>query len=269
MPLAFPVRVSFGYSETLNCIRDVPLQGPAGEALCLGYKTSSYSVLLPLYLKNDGYVLVVNARRDAYYPLPSADRLALAQSTGGLPSPLPAYSIPLTDYAFGYAVWLILGGSLLVALVHHQIRKSRLDALAKLTPSSGPLTLRTETDRWLTAECAKWLAPGETVQAQAYGLDRRDANQATRAMYVVITNQRVCVLRSRIAGAPKRECIEMKSYDRQHASALVLDERHVHLTLPDAPAIDLFVEWSERHLSNQRRFLVELPELFAAQTSAA
>ena len=99
-------KMMFGTSETINKIKDLQSKGPNGEALFLGYKLSRYSFVAPLYMTDDGYVIGI-AGTDRFLPLDAAS-IADFQKSGELPNPLPAYDIPLFEYAFGYLLWVIL-----------------------------------------------------------------------------------------------------------------------------------------------------------------
>lgn len=103
-------RLTFGKQETIRVVEDVPLQGPNGEDLVLSYKTSTYFAGAGIYVSDDGYVLAVRGENGSYFPMPSGDRLQALQTAGSLPSPLPAYSLPVMDYVLGYSLWLILLG---------------------------------------------------------------------------------------------------------------------------------------------------------------
>jgi hypothetical protein len=46
-------------------------------------------------------------------------------------------------------------------------------------------------------------------------------------------------------------------------------ERHVRFLFRDGKVLDFFAEWGERHLSNQRRFLRDVPRLLGVQAPAA
>src|SRR4051812_13739050 len=99
-------KMFFGKDETLVCLRDVDFKASDGAQLCLGHKFTKTFFVAGLYLKDDGYVLKVRSS-DTYYPLDDAKVRAL-QAEGAIPTPLPAYSIPLIEYAFGYSLWLII-----------------------------------------------------------------------------------------------------------------------------------------------------------------
>jgi hypothetical protein len=46
----------------------------------------------------------------------------------------------------------------------------------------------------------------------------------------------------------------VQEYDRTDIVQVASKERHVRFVFPDAKELDFFAEWSERYLSNQRRF---------------
>jgi hypothetical protein len=266
-------RYQFGTGEELHCITDVKLKGAEGQELCLAYKTSTYSLFLPLYLKDDGYVLSVKSRSGEYYELPQGQELAEFQANGSLPAQLPTYTIPLLDYAFGYSLPLVVVVVTLVSLIQYQLKQRRKASLeTQLPPGQTPLELKTKADRWLHEEVAKLLGAGERVEQQAYGFDREDVNAVTSAYYAVLTTERLIVLQSRVgAFGPLLENRGVVTHVRKSIEHVVGDERHLHFVFTEAPPFDFFAEWSERHLSNQRRFLADVPRLFprpAAELSA-
>ncbi len=169
----------FGKQEELHCIADIALKDALGAPLCLAYKTTTYDVFAPAYFHDDGYVLAFKAGGNGYYPLPQGADLLRLQASGSLPSPLPAYQIPPLDYAFGYALWgaLALAGGLMYLAERLKARR-HASLHSNLPPSTSPPELRTKTDRWLAAETAKLLQPGEVVQHQAYGTDREAGGSA-------------------------------------------------------------------------------------------
>ena len=121
-PPASAAKVRFGTQEHLQKIEDIDLRGPNGEALYLGYKYSFHSFIAPYHLTDDGYILgVVGQQR--YFALDAAliERL---QAQRRLPTPLPAYSLSVIDYLFGYALWLVVAG-VVVAMVFAGGRQRR------------------------------------------------------------------------------------------------------------------------------------------------
>lgn len=261
----------FGKGEELHCITDVTSFKGAGEKdLCLAYKTTTVSFFVPLYFHDDGYVLAAKPGRDTYYELPEPQELATLQAAGILPSPLPPYAIPLHEYAFGFLLWIVLAAVILLSVVQHQLKQRRKASLdTSLPPGQTPLQTKTKADRWLGEEVGKLLSAGETIEQQAYGFDQEDVNAVTSAYYVALTSRRLIVIQSRVgAFAPLLENRGVVTHDRKSIERVDGDERHLHFVIAGAPPFDFFAEWSERHLSNQRRFLADVPRLFASPAAA-
>ncbi|MEM6864683.1 MAG: tetratricopeptide repeat protein [Bacteroidota bacterium] len=105
--LAKRVKGLFGKSERIQKIIDVETKGPNGEALYLGYKTTSLFFFMGIYMKDDGYVLGVKESISSYYPV-NEMQLASLQKSGDLPNKLPSYEIPLTDWLWGFSFWILL-----------------------------------------------------------------------------------------------------------------------------------------------------------------
>jgi hypothetical protein len=252
----------FGKGEKLRCIARVPLRAPDGGKLCVGYKTSTYSLFAPVYFSDDGYVLVSIENPSSYYPMPAGRELSELQAAGDLPTPLPAYSIAALDYVLGYVLWVAILATIGLGYVQSILKRRRAASLdTSLPPGARPLVLRTKTDRWLNEEVARLLASRETVLQLAYGYDREDKGVVTKAMYLALTDRRLLVINTRVgAFGPLHENNDVKSYERG-AVRVRADERHLHFVLGDGPPLDFYAEWSERHLSNQRRFLSDVPRL--------
>lgn len=264
----------FGKEEKLHCLVDVPLKGAREEELCVAYKTTMYAVLAPAYFRDDGYVLAAKGGGTTYYPLPEGAELATLQTAGVLPNPLPPYQIPPLDYAFGYLLWSALAVGLGLLYVGDRFKARRHASLqSSLPPSTGQPELRTKTDRWLHQEASKLLKGAELVQHQAYGLDR-EPNSALgaasiRALYLVLTDRRLLVIHARVgAFGPLCENRGVAEYDRTAIVQVSSQERHVRFVFREAKELDFFAEWSERHLSNQRRFLRDVPRLLGVQAPA-
>jgi hypothetical protein len=262
----------FGKEEKLHCIVDVPIKGGKDEELCVAYKTTMYAVFAPAYFRDDGYVLAVKGGGNGYYPCPQGAELAQLQAEGALPDPLPAYRVPMLDYAFGYLLWPALAVGVVVTYAGERLKARRHASLqSKLPPSVGAPELRTKTDRWLSQEAGKLLEGAEQVQQQAYGLDRESTSAlgaaSIRALYVVLTDRRLLVIHARVgAFGPLRENRGVQAYDRTEIVRVESNERHVRFLFRDGKALDFFAEWSERHLSNQRRFLRDVPRLLGLQS---
>jgi len=265
----------FGKEEKLKCIVDVPLKGPKDEALCVAYKTTMYAVFAPAYFHDDGYVLALKGGGNDYYPMPEGPEVSALQASGSLPSPLPPYQIPLLDYAFGYLLWGALAAGLALQYVSERFKARRHASLqSNLPPSIGQPELRTKTDRWLGQEAAKLLQPGELVQQQAYGLDREATSTlgaaSIRALYLVLTDRRLLVIHARVgAFGPLRENRGVAEHARTDIVQVTGLERHVRFLFRDGKVLDFFAEWGERHLSNQRRFLRDVPRLRGVPSLAA
>lgn len=256
----------YGKDETVTCLVDVRVKGGKDEALCLAYKTSSYSFFAPLYFRDDGYVLGVKEGLHTYYPVPSGAEVAALQASGDLPNPFPAYAIPLADYVLGSSLWIILAAIILIGIVKNSLKERRKALLeTALPPGATRLVIRTKTDRWLADEAGKLLEGGETVEQQAYGRESEESSAFGKAFYVVLTNRRLLVIHVRIGlFRPLRENRGVTTHDRSAVARAESDERHVRFVMKDSSTLDFFADWSERHLSNQRRFLSDAPRLFAA-----
>ena len=96
----------FGKKESINKIQDIEVKGLNGEDLYLAYKTTGHFFLAGLYFSDDGYVIGIKGQSKFNYPLDDA-MLKEMQETNQLPSPLPEYNIPWSDYAIGFSGWPI------------------------------------------------------------------------------------------------------------------------------------------------------------------
>lgn len=105
---AHAAKFRFGTDEVLNHIQDIDLKGPNGEALYLGYKTSTHSFLLPYRLQHEGYVLGIRGQQ-RYFKL-SDDQIKKFQAQQMLPSPLPPYEIGALELLIGHLAWVVGGG---------------------------------------------------------------------------------------------------------------------------------------------------------------
>ena len=101
----------FGTSDKVQYLQDLSEKGPKGEALSLGYVSTTHSFMLPYKMTGD-YVLVVKASaRDprggamnVFHRLPQ-EQIAQMQRAGALPNPLPPYRHTIFDYLMGYVLW--------------------------------------------------------------------------------------------------------------------------------------------------------------------
>lgn len=261
----------FGKQEELHCIQPVALRGPKGEALCVGYKTTTTNVFGPVFFHDDGYVLCESGpNAQSYYPMPQGTELSALQTAGELPNPLPAYHLSAGDYLFGFFMWPALAAVVGFYGVAAAFKRRRHASLrSQQPPSIGAPELRTKTDRWLAQEAQKLLVGNETVQQQAYGtsvdMSERDFS-GLYAMYLVLTDRRLLLIRCRVgAFGPLRENDGVRSFERTQVAQVDHDERHLRFHLTTGETLDFFAEWSERHLSNQRRFLRDVPRLLGRQ----
>ena len=98
----------FGTVEHITPIEDVGLKTPGGDPLYLGYKTSTVYFLGGVYVSDDGYVLGLRSEPKHYVDMPPAAMLADFQKQGALPDPLPPYHLDVSDYLWGYSLWIVL-----------------------------------------------------------------------------------------------------------------------------------------------------------------
>jgi hypothetical protein len=256
----------FGKGEKLHCLAPTTMHDADGGGLCVAHKTTTYSLFMPLYFSDDGYVLASSPGRQSYYPMPTGSELAALQASSELPSPLPAYSIGAFDYAFGYSLWITIAAVAGIGFVQSALKRRRSASLDKsLPPGARPLVLRTKTDRWLHEEATRLLVSNEVILQQAYGYDREEMGLVTKAMYLVLTDRRLLVIHTRLgAFGPLRENNDLNSYERSAVQSVRADERHLCFELVAEKSLDFYAEWSERQLSNQRRFLSDVPRLLGS-----
>ena len=101
----------FGTWDKVQHLQDLNEKGPKGEALSLGYVTTTHAFLLPYRLSGD-YVLVVKGGAkdlrggpmNVFHRLPQ-EKITQMQRAGALPTPLPAYRHTIFDYLMGYVLW--------------------------------------------------------------------------------------------------------------------------------------------------------------------
>lgn len=98
----------FGTVEHISPIQDVTLTTPEGDALYLGYKTSTVYFIGGVYVSDDGYVLGLRSAPKHYVDMPPAALLANFQKEGRLPDPLPPYHLGVVDYLKGFSLWIVL-----------------------------------------------------------------------------------------------------------------------------------------------------------------
>ncbi len=252
----------FGRADTITCIQPSKVGGPNGEQLCLAYKTSKLFVGAGVYLKDEGYVLAERTDAKSFYPLSKED-IARWQGTGQLPTPLPSYDIPWYQYAFGYSLWLVL--LLCIGLWRLDVRsKKRLAVRDRAVATTlGPPLLTSEMDRFVADQVHPLLEGGETVQHQAYALDRHpdDGAIGLGARYAVLTDRRLIVIKTRFgASGPLAENKGVAVYARRNIVRVDVDARELRVVFDDGRLEILFVT-STNELSNQEAFRVSVPRL--------
>ena len=101
----------FGTWDKVQHLQDLNAKGPKGEALSLGYVTTTHSFILPYKMTGDYVLLVRGGGRDlsgrpinVYDTLPR-EKIEQMQRSGALPNPLPAYRHTIVDYLMGYILW--------------------------------------------------------------------------------------------------------------------------------------------------------------------
>lgn len=99
---------TFGTEESIHKLVEVSLTGPRGESLYLGYRTTTKHFLAGYSVQDDGYILGINGEYKKYYPMPRLETVTALQQLGQLPTPLPAYTLSLGDYIWGYLLWIII-----------------------------------------------------------------------------------------------------------------------------------------------------------------
>jgi hypothetical protein len=110
--------LKFGTRDSIQHLKDLTVKGPKGEALSLGYVTTTHSFMLPYKMTGD-YVLIVrgamkdlNGRaRDVFHRLPQ-EKIAQMQRAGTLPNPLPPSRHTIFDYLMGYVLWWCIPATL-------------------------------------------------------------------------------------------------------------------------------------------------------------
>ena len=266
----------FGTREELVCIVDVAVRVKDRGDLCLGYKTSTHFFGGGLYVSNDGYVLKVKQSSSEYFPLTSAE-IRTHQTAGDLPSPLPGYALPWTTYALGYSLWLAILAAILLGLLKRALnarKKARLEQLRAVQPVSyGPPAVHANGDRFIAAQVAPLLRPGEQVQHQAYGIDRDQSERgfdavSAQGVFGVLTDQRLILIRTRIGAFGV--LLENHGVEWVERSAILSVREHGDLLtfeVAGGAQRQIFVKRGARGLSNQLAFLRDVPRVLAQQPS--
>jgi hypothetical protein len=267
-------RLIFGTEEKLECIQPLSLKGHEGEPLCLAYKTTTTFFGAGVRFRDDGYVLKVQSR-DAYYPLPEEPRLSELQGLGLLPRPLPSYSIPAIEYAFGYSLWIVIAAVIALERVKAYKNRRRTAEEATIPTSYGPPAFETKGDLFVANQATALLAPGERVQHQAYALDRQLTGSivsagTAKAYFAILTDRRLILIRTRVgAFAPLLENRGVEEISRDEIVGASVDDSLITISLRDGTWRSLWIPVSERHFSSQRAFRRDVPRLLDTQTEAS
>jgi hypothetical protein len=251
------VALRFGLEEKLSCLVDVPMRGPANEALCLGYKTSIRWFGGGVYHSDDGYVVTDREARSMYWPLPEGEELAALQADGSLPNPLPEYAPPVADVVFGYSLWWSIGIAIVIGVLRSRRTRSRLEREEREPPGMGPPELRTPLDTWLAEQLASELGAGERIWHQAYVLSPGPGVGA-KAWFLALTDRRLIGIETKQgAFGPLERRGEGKleiPRDRVVDAAISHDDDRIGLALDDGSTISFWVHPSDKKLSNQTAF---------------
>lgn len=251
-------KLMFGTDEKIECIQDVGVTGSEGEPLCLAYKTRKVFFGAGVWLHDDGYVLRHAKNANTYYPWPDDAQVQKWQSMELLPSPLPKYSVPFIEYAFGYSLWLILlalGGW---ALFRGWLTKRRHAANALVPVSLGPPKQDTEFDRLISDEAKKHLGDGELLQHQAFAVNEGDHFSA---WYLVLTNRNLMVFTTRRGAlSPSKEILSASVIDRNAFTSVVEHDYEFTFTHTGGTFI-MSVPKRSKHFSNQEAFIRDVPRL--------
>lgn len=256
--------MAFGWDETIDCIQDVELKGAEDEPLCVAHKTSKLFVIAGVYVRDDGYVLRKRDDLHSYYPWPDAQQVATWQGSGSLPTPLPSYSVSVADYLFGYSLWLIILGSLVVAGLKRVATRRRQARDAAIPVSLGPPQLNTDADRFIAQTVQPMLTQGERLQHQAWALTEPGA--VTHCYYVALTSQRLILFDSKPgAFKPVLEVTGQQEVPRADITEVKESSYELTFTLTEGRSFSFVVPSSEKHFSNQKAFVRDVPRLLSPQ----
>jgi hypothetical protein len=189
-----------GSEEHLDCVQLVnpqPQWKQLGNGACLGYKFTIEWAGVPYWSSDDGYV-ITNQQGKQYIPLSPQD-IALYQAAHQLPTPLPAYSVPVGWRLAGLSLWLLLAAIIVVKAwrMLHRRRLARERADTPIT-RAGRVLVRSG-DRKLDQALARTLEPGEVISHQAVATDRdphgsRLGSMGVHTFWVGWTGRRLLVL---------------------------------------------------------------------------
>jgi len=269
-------RLAFGVDEKLKCIADVGLEGPDDQPICLGYKTSVRMVGGPVWISDDGYVLVDKSTMKTYYPVPEGEQLTALQQAGLLPATFPTYSLSVGDYVIGTITWWIFGVVGLIALFGYwRGRHRRQFMAADVPPSTDPPALNTDGDRWLRDAIMDEVERGDVVEHQAYGFssDPRNtgvaASASRKGLYVGLTRQALVVIGVKVgAFKPILEKQSCEVIPRSEIVGVQADDHVILFSLADGRVIELWPAPSQKHFTNQWRFSRDVPRLLGEREAA-
>ena len=101
----------FGTQDSLQLLQELTTRGPQGEALALGYVTTTHFFFLPYNMTGDYVLIVAGGGRDlhgraidVYHRLPK-EKIEEMQRAGELPNPLPPYRHTIVNYLWAYMLW--------------------------------------------------------------------------------------------------------------------------------------------------------------------
>jgi hypothetical protein len=267
--------MGFGTDEHLVCLTPATIKDPDGGGMCLGYKYTYHYVLLPAYVTDDGYVVAKGDRYNALTP----DMIHELQAFGQAPDPLPSYALDWTTYAWGYSLWLLLAlviGSRIV----RRMRTSRAIASDAAAPiAKEPPAVVTDGDRFIQAQLASRLHPGEAITHQAYGVSARVGGGGVLAfisaakqkgVLAALTGERLFLITTRVgAFSPLLENLGVEEIARADIRAVERSgARSLRVALADGTGRTIIVDGRATQFSNQDAFLRDLPRVVGGAASA-
>jgi len=122
---AYAGKMRFGEEDNLHKLQDIEMVDQDGNALSLGYRTTTQFFILGTSIKDKGYILRIKGS-DEYYQLDDASIKEL-QHKGDLPKQMPFYHLSYMDYALGYSLWIFIALSLLYYGVKKMFQKPKED----------------------------------------------------------------------------------------------------------------------------------------------
>lgn len=271
-------KLLFGKDETSTCIVDIAVKGRDHEPLCLAFKTTKTFVGAGVWMTDDGYVLRPRADspgghgKGIYYPL-SSQVISEMQQDGDLPTPLPAYSIPATEWAAATSLYWIVALVVAFSVITARFKKKwRLEIEKERSErrvSFGPPATHRKEDRFIADEVQKHLRLGERVLHQAQGLDRHPDDGAMHAVpvYVAITSQRLLFLYAKksIRLGSMAPVEHVVAFDRAEITSLRMDDELFTFLMVDGTAHQIFLAGTRKKDSNERAFLLDVPRILSGE----